>query len=123
MTERVEAKRGAGEILLEGDLTIANANAVLTALKEALADETRDVITIGEVESVDLSCLQLICSFHRAAVAAGREITLNDGASSVFQAIRRDAGFERHQGCKWNPNKTCLWIKERGSEENDFDRG
>jgi anti-anti-sigma regulatory factor len=116
MADKVEAKPGKGEIILEGDLTIANTHDILTLLREGLGDERSGVITIGEVEDIDLSCLQLICSFHRAAVVAGRKLVLNDSGSPVFRAFRRDAGFERHQGCKWNPDKTCLWMKESNNE-------
>jgi len=110
--ETTDAKSGTQGILLEGDLTLGNARAILERLKTGLANETTGTITIGEVESIDMSCLQLICSFHRTVLAAGGTLALQDGGSPEFQAMRRDAGFERHQGCKWNPNETCLWIKE-----------
>jgi ABC-type transporter Mla MlaB component len=116
MPGKTRAKPKSKEIVLQGDLTIANAKTVLDQLKKALLDKAFDTITIGSVEGLDLTCLQLLCSFHRSAVAVDRHITLNDGNSPLFQAFKQKAGFERHRGCCRNPNKNCLWIKERLDE-------
>jgi ABC-type transporter Mla MlaB component len=113
----------AQEILLEGDMTIANAQTIKARLTNALAQGGETVIRIGRIDDVDLTCLQLICAFHRSALARGLHVALDDHDSTEFKNFRKRVGFRRHQGCRFNPTHNCLWLKENANGENDPDCG
>jgi ABC-type transporter Mla MlaB component len=111
------------EILLDGDMTIANAQTIKARLTHALAREGETVIRIGRIDDVDLTCLQLICAFHRSAVARGLQVVLDDHDSAEFKNFRKRVGFRRHPGCRFDTTRNCLWLKENENGKNDPDRG
>lgn len=92
----------ANNLTLTGDLTISRAADILSLLRESLqaGDEVR--IILQEVSRVDLSCLQLLCSAHRTAAAAGKVLTLETPVPNVFRKLMRQAGFI-------SPNANCLF--------------
>lgn len=104
------------DILLEGDMTIANAPATQARFMETLAAGGTARIRIGKIEDVDVTCLQLMCAFHRAALGRGQEVIFDDAAAPEFTAFTQRAGFCRHRGCRFNPTHTCLWVKEENNE-------
>ena len=113
MTTHSGSASAACDILLEGDLSIANAPAIKSRFMEALnAGGAKTRIRIGAIHAVDLTCLQLVCAFHRAALGRGQEVTLDDAAAPAFTAFTQRAGFCRHRGCRFNPTGSCLWVKE-----------
>ena len=111
------------EILLEGDMTITNAQTIKDRLTKALAQGGETVIRIGRIDDVDLTCLQMICAFHRSAVARGQHIMLDDNSSAEFKSFRKRVGFRRDQGCRFCPTCNCLWLKENQNGKNDSDCG
>ena len=61
-----------------GRLTYPHASALREMLADALAGESVE-ICFGEVDEVDLSFVQLLCSALRTAEGAGREVTIASG--------------------------------------------
>ena len=110
-------------VWLKDDLTITGVGKIKARLAGALAGGGDTVIRIGSFEGIDLTCLQLICAFHRAAVSKEQNIRLDDDASDEFKTFIKKAGFERHQGCRFNPTTNCLWFKEKDNGKNHHDGG
>ncbi|HEY7745033.1 MAG TPA: hypothetical protein VIA07_01760, partial [Desulfuromonadales bacterium] len=71
---------------------------------------TSMVIRVDGAAEVDPAFLQLLCSAHRTAVAAGKCLSLDAGSSSTFQRQLEDAGFVRHIGCLLDCNNNCIWV-------------
>jgi ABC-type transporter Mla MlaB component len=107
---QMTTEEGKVRLILDGELTVAGAAQFREMLIQAMASSDRVELDMGEVTALDLSCLQLICSAHRTAQVSGKELTLGKGQSEILKKARMDAGYIRHQGCRYNPTETCLWV-------------
>ena len=96
---------------LQGELTIANAEALRQALVAAL-DECGELDLDGSaVSEVDLAAMQLLCALHRAAVVRGKTVVLRGIEDGCWPETLALAGFSRHEGCVHATDKTkCLWC-------------
>ena len=97
-------------VTLNGDLTVADATELKNLLLEALAARDFVEVDLTNVTGMDLSTLQLICSAHRTARTSGKELALTGTGKGVLLEARKVAGYIRHQGCMYNPTKSCLWV-------------
>ena len=98
-------------VMLEGDLTVANAAELKTLLLEAMAAEgTHIEVDLEGVSGLDLSFLQMMCSAARTARNRGKELSLTGTKSGVLLQARKAAGYIRQLGCNYNPTKSCLWV-------------
>lgn len=105
------ASRAAPRLLLEGDLTVAQAPAVREALRKALGKGRQVTLAFGEVGRVDLSFLQLVCALHKSARAAGKRVVQpRAGIPPQVMEAARAAGFLRSDGC----GPGCLWAETEG---------
>lgn len=95
---------------VSGELTIEFAAELKQALAEALNSGLPVVLDIAEVTKADVSCLQLICSTHRATILAGTSLTLRNAVDGFNQSLK-DTGFIRHVGCSREAEDTCLWLE------------
>ena len=96
---------------LQGELTIANAEALRQTLVAAL-DECGELVVDGSaVSELDLAAMQLLCALHRAAVARGKNVVLRGIEDGCWPEALALAGFSRHEGCAHTTDKTkCLWC-------------
>lgn len=95
-------------IRLEGELTILTAAALRDTLMKAFeaADGVR--VNTEQVEAIDLSCLQLLCSAHRTALALNKSFLFETCTAPVIKAAEA-AGFTRHTGCSIDISQSCIW--------------
>lgn len=102
------AKGTVSVVRLEGELTIQDAVALRDTLMEAF--EAADGVRVNTemVEAIDLSCLQLLCSAHRTALALNKSFFIEACAAPVVKASE-DAGFARHTGCSIDIRQSCIW--------------
>ena len=101
-----------GTLRLEGDLTIERTTKLLEVLRHALAVSDRIVVEFGEVSTVDLSFLQLLCSAHRTAVAKGKQFFFAGDRPDFLSDAAEQAGFIRKRKCQMNPEgQDCLWLR------------
>jgi len=104
-----------GIVMLSGDLTLPYAEELKGVFLKALV-ETDDVsVGFENVQEVDLSCLQLLCSAHRSAVRLKKSITFNTALPQAFKEAADAAGFTRLKGCKLDCDKSCLWMAAAGA--------
>ncbi|MFP5212829.1 MAG: lipid asymmetry maintenance protein MlaB [Acidobacteriota bacterium] len=94
---------------LEGDCTVEHARALHSALADGLIRGERVVLNLEGVTAVDVSCLQLICSAHRTAIASEKQLSFDEVRPEIFMKTAREAGFCRAVGCLGNPGGECLW--------------
>lgn len=105
----------AGSLLVraEGELTVQHAAEFRTCLLDALGRAQSIRVDLQAIEDMDLTCLQLLCSAHKTALSAGRELSLDyDGSDLLERSIGR-GGFFRSRGCALDQNDCCLWIQRR----------
>lgn len=100
-----------GVLTLKAEMTIETAEELKAALLQAIEQCQQVRVAVDNVKEVDLSCIQLVCSAHRTAKAAGRSVALL-GVSSVLEETIKDAGFNRHIGCGPGGGGQCLWNME-----------
>ncbi len=106
----IDETSGTATVTLAGDLTIANAAELRDMLVKALAEADRVAVCLGQVEDMDLSCLQLMCSAHRTALRQGKDFVFLDRRPEAFTRIADKAGFLRCRSCTLNPGEDCLWL-------------
>jgi ABC-type transporter Mla MlaB component len=96
---------------LSGDMTVEHASELCSALKEA-AEQQMDVdVQIGEIDSVDMTFFQLMCSAHRTFSANNRQFVLKQGKNSLLTKGAA-SGFVRHKGCSRDKFHTCAMVME-----------
>ena len=100
------------ELSLDGDLTIRSITDAKPVFVEALILADRIAINLDKIAEVDLSCLQLLCSAHRASVGLGKHITLSPHVPESFKETARKAGYLRTKGCAFDKDAACLWIMQ-----------
>lgn len=99
-----------GIITLEGELTLPHAEELRSILIKALIDTNDVSIAMKNVEDVDLSCLQLLCSANRSAARLKKQIAFTGSPPELFSELVEASGFARITGCKLDCGKSCLWA-------------
>ena len=102
-----------GVVTLEGDLTLPCAEELKGTFIKALLDVDELSVAFDNVESADLSCLQLLCSAHRSALRLQKRVKFSVAPPQVFKDAVEAAGFSRVKGCKFDSEKSCLWTSEK----------
>ncbi len=101
---------------LEGDLTLLNAAELKRMLIKALINADAVTIQFGDVQELDLSCLQLLCSAHRSAVRLNKQIRFEGSLPKILQETAEAAGYLRLTGCQLDSEKSCFWIGAGGAQ-------
>ena len=97
-------------VVLDGDLTVADAAELRNILLEALAASDHIEVDLRGVTGLDLSFLQMMCSAGRSARKLGKELFLTGTMGEVIMRARKEVGFIRNSGCNYNPTTSCLWV-------------
>lgn len=116
MGATLELSGSIGTITLEGDVSVSNAEGLKKTLIKALLDSDEIRVSADNVEDLDLSCLQLLCSGHRSAARLNKRIFLTGSPAKIFRNMVDSAGFARLTGCKLDCEKSCLWTTFEGAE-------
>lgn len=104
----LEQARETATLFISGAMTIEDAAHLKTSLVDALAASFLIEVDLGAADTIDLSCLQVLCSAHRAAVHAGKKLFVRRKADALITCLE-DAGFPRHSGCLQKEGEPCLW--------------
>ena len=84
---------GTGTLTAKGDLDIYRTGELQTALSRAIDAAERVDLDFKDVGSMDLSCLQIICSAVKTAAAKDRAVAFRDGRSGAYEQAIKDAGY------------------------------
>lgn len=107
MTEMMEVQTGT--VVLKGSLNIQHASRLKEMLLESLGRVHRLLIHVEEIEEIDLSCLQTLCSAHRTAIRSAKEISLEGRWSEGFRSVVEKSGYWGGGRCGSPQNVSCLW--------------
>lgn len=97
-------------VTLSRDLTLPYAPDIRQVLIKALLDADSISISLEDVDEVDMSCLQMLCSTHRSAARLNKHLAFSATPPQVFCDMLAAAGFRRTTGCKLDTDKSCLWA-------------
>jgi len=100
-----------GIVRLDGDLTLAQAEELRMFMIKAVINVDEIILDFGNVQDVDLSCLQLCCSVHRSAVRMNKRVGFAGRQPETFNKAVREAGYSRSTGCHLDCFNSCLWVK------------
>ncbi len=98
-----------GILTLKGDLTMVSAEETRTALLEAIGQVDALRLDLHDVESADVSFLQLLCAAHRECFLMEKKIIFKGNIPEFLQTLLERAGYSRQLGCISDAKKSCLW--------------
>lgn len=97
---------------LTGQLNVMRATEIREQLMAALKGFHQVEIALDNAATIDLSCLQLICSAHRTAIESGKVLTLITSDELLLAGVKKTAGFAAGTECIFNRKNSCLWMKD-----------
>lgn len=111
---RIEEDR-AGSLCIraEGELTVQHAAEFKECLLDAMGKAQSVRVNLQAVEDMDVTCVQLLCSAHKTALSAGRDLVIDNEGSDLLERSIDRAGFSRSRGCAIDHNDSCLWMQRR----------
>ena len=89
------ASKKGNTLHVSGDLTIGNAAYIKEELIKALGKYSLINLEIDDVERLDLSVLQLIYAFQRAAISGGKEVYVGINLPDDIRQLVRLSGLEK----------------------------
>lgn len=89
------ASKQGNTLYVSGDLTVGNAAYLKEELIKALGKYSLINLEIDEVERLDLSVLQLIYAFQRAALSSGKEVQIGMNLPEDIQQLVRLSGLDK----------------------------
>lgn len=101
------------KLSLTGTVRIDNITQLKEVLLEAFSKQDHVVLDIGDVEAVDFSLFQLLCSTNKYAGLANKRFELANLVTEAVVDRCQSLGILREQGCPEAvyPER-CLWIAE-----------
>ena len=115
MADIRHANRNGREVLtVSGVLTVKNAKALKAALVDAVRNAPVVEVNVENIDDLDVTFAQLVCSAHRTAVDLNKQMTITGLEQERFSQTLGRFGFFRHIGCHESTRKSCLWL--RGQE-------
>jgi anti-anti-sigma regulatory factor len=115
MNHTFDVSEETGNLALSESLTIEDADRLKEAVGEALTTATHLDIDLSAVDSIDLCCLQVLCSAHRTAVSRNKTLTILNPGDGFMESIR-ETGYLRHVGCAKTGGNQCLWADTTGEK-------
>ncbi len=102
-----------GTLLLKlgGEADVTGTSQLRESLLNGFNEQNELVVDCSQVTSFDFFAIQLLCSAHRSAVAAGKKIRMVPGDQHTLRQAIRATGFARQSGCSLCPaDDQCLWC-------------
>lgn len=107
---KVTNRKGKAYIRPRGNLSITEAAELKSALAHSIDNMESIEINLDDIESIDLACLQLLCSAHRTAANKGKTMAIKQPPPSLFSEAQKIAGFRYGKPCRLVSTNDCLWV-------------
>lgn len=98
-----------GTLSLWGDLSVNCARETRDVLLEALLKLDIIHLDLRDVETADITLIQMICATSHECLLAGKKITLNSDPGMVVGELFSKVGYCKQVGCPEGGKETCLW--------------
>ncbi|UCH80378.1 MAG: STAS domain-containing protein [Nitrospiraceae bacterium] len=98
-------------LTINGSLTIEHVEELKNILLEIKENADHIIVNLANVESVDASCLQLLCSAHKTYLNENKSLEISTQCSEVLKRTVGNSGYAQHKGCRQDNNQSCLWLR------------
>lgn len=110
--EKKKKKAASVDHVFTGDLSLRRVTEVKNEFA-ALVDSAKNIrASFVDVEDVDLSFVQVLCSAHRTALEAGKKFEITGSLPESFLRLIEDTGLNRHVGCSFGCEADCPWLNQ-----------
>jgi anti-anti-sigma regulatory factor len=96
---------------IKGSMTIDHVNELKDILLEMKEHSDDVIVNIANVDALDASCLQLLCSAHQIYLHEKKSFELSSKCSEAFNQTVSNSGYAQHKGCKFDAGGSCLWLR------------
>lgn len=102
---------GSISIILGGSLSIENCGELHKTVADSLDESQQILLNPRMLESIDLTCMQVICSGCKTAAAMGRGYDCEPGAMpDSMISFGGGMGGPKGLPCSQNYNRPCIWY-------------
>jgi ABC-type transporter Mla MlaB component len=93
-TQNDRTQTGNGNVFLEGELTIAQAGQLRNDLNEVLKKHDTVKVTVQNVTSMDLTCIQLVYAFMKTCTQQNKKALLDIKLDSDLEVLLTKCGLK-----------------------------
>jgi len=98
-----------GLLLFDGNLTMVEAQETSQTLFAAILEVNTLNVDLQNVDTVDISLIQLLCSAHRECFLSGKTIHIVTGDNESIRQLVERSGYCKQLGCLSGAKEGCLW--------------
>lgn len=110
ITRILAADGSTATIILSGELNIEAAAELQRTLNEAFSESPLVSLDARQLEEVDVTILQTICSACKSAAAAKRRFVLEGELPTCMKALAGGIGAHMESPCRENNNEPCVFF-------------
>jgi anti-anti-sigma regulatory factor len=112
---KTNATGNIGEVIIRGDMIVQNVSELKKYLLDVFKNYDHLKINIENVDNIDLSHLQLLCSAHKYAIKQKKHFELGKKIQGSYKKAIDVSGISFHLGCELDKNVNCLFeqMEER----------
>jgi anti-anti-sigma regulatory factor len=99
-----------GILTIKGDLTINYVKEMKNELLNVFSRFKHVKIIFNNIDRVDFSCIQLLCSAHKSAHQNNKTIVLAADLPNILCKIISNMGFQHKIDCFSEVPQKCLWL-------------
>lgn len=108
----IQEKDGTLTLKVQGPMSIIDATTLRSLLLEALSSRRDLSLDLSGADSIDLSCVQVLCSAHRTFSRVNMKIVLCTGMPQGIVNAIATLGLSP-ETCTDEPHGECLWALRR----------
>jgi len=97
-------------VAVSGALTIEAAAELRQAFVDAMAEAPRLVLDARQLEEMDMSILQTVCSACKTAAARKQSFSFTGELPVCMTTLNSGIGAYRESACNHNNNEPCIWL-------------
>jgi ABC-type transporter Mla MlaB component len=101
---------GSITVTLGGSMSIETSGELHKILSESLDESQQVTLELKSIESIDISCMQVICSGCKTAAKMGRGYDCADAMPVRVVSFCNNLGGPQGLPCGQNDNKPCIWY-------------
>ena len=109
--KEVAADATTATVVLGGTLNIEAAAELRRVLGEALTEAPQVLLDTRQLEELDITILQTICSACKTAAASGRRLLAEGEFPDCMKALNNGIGAHMALPCRQNNDQPCIWFK------------
>lgn len=110
IVENLAGDGSSATIAISGTLNIEAAAELQRALAGALSAAPRVVLDMRQLEELDITILQILCSACKTAAANKRRLVIEGELAACVKTLNRGIGAHMAAFCRQNNDETCIFF-------------